>query len=197
MVSLPSVLIPVEEADFNFLLTNDTEFQKEFLIISEKLTPQKLEVLPIYKDGDEWENVTSKFVRTPFIEQIGQYKVALVSLAAILIGFAFWLLYNPVDKSNAANIAETLPQVIQLKLSNGDTIDLSSVKGEINTPSATITNADKTLTYNVRNKSKSGINTLTVAPGMDYHLILSDGTEIWLKATTTEILEKSRLRCRY
>jgi transmembrane sensor len=63
-------------------------------------------------------------------------------------------------------------------------IDLTSTKGSINTRSATINNTGETLTYNSNRFDNGSMNTLTVAPGMDYLITLADGSKVWMNSTT-------------
>jgi ferric-dicitrate binding protein FerR (iron transport regulator) len=75
---------------------------------------------------------------------------------------------------------------LQLQLANGTTVALP-----YNQPSQQITAGDvqlsagaKKLQYASNAKMGEGFNTLTVPPKMDYKLALSDGTEVWLNATS-------------
>ena len=73
---------------------------------------------------------------------------------------------------------------IRLQLPGGETIDLSGQQGAVRAGTVTLNNTQKSLTYTACTTT-SGRATLTVPPGKDYKINLSDGTEVWLNATTT------------
>jgi len=78
---------------------------------------------------------------------------------------------------------------IALQLANGQLLNLSKEKDKIVVTDARLNNAGKTLSYTLREEHKSAaltaMNNLTVPVGKDYRVKLSDGTEVWLNATST------------
>lgn len=75
---------------------------------------------------------------------------------------------------------------LRLKLSNGQTISLpyNQDRQQISAGDVQLSAGSKKLQYTAANKAEAGYNTLVVPPKMDYKLMLADGTEVWLNATT-------------
>jgi transmembrane sensor len=74
---------------------------------------------------------------------------------------------------------------LNLTLANGETVALpyNENKREIDASGVQLSAGPNKLQYTAGEGDK-GFNTLTVPPKMDYKLVLSDGTEVWLNATT-------------
>src|SRR5690606_19635828 len=72
-------------------------------------------------------------------------------------------------------------------MANGKTIQLpyNSPARQITTGNMALNAGARTLQYSGEDYGLSGYNTLVVPPRMDYRVILSDGTEVWLNATST------------
>jgi hypothetical protein len=75
---------------------------------------------------------------------------------------------------------------LRLQLSNGETIALpyNQDKKQISAGNVQLTAGAKKLQYTAGADAAGGYNTLVVPPKMDYKLMLADGTEVWLNATT-------------
>lgn len=111
--------------------------------------------------------------------------LAIVSAAAALIFFfAVKELYRP-DQTGKPVLAGSVvkKQHIQLQLSNGQTIDLNTDTSQVLAGNVVMKNANKTLTY--KSGEAAGFATLTVPPGKDYTIHLSDGSEVQLNAATS------------
>jgi len=112
--------------------------------------------------------------------------LAVLSAAAMLIAFlAIKGLYRPdqSDKPAIARSSVVKKQNIQLQLSNGQTIDLNTDTSRVLAGNVVLKNANKTLTY--KSGDAAGFATLTVPPGKDYTIHLSDGSVIQLNAATS------------
>ncbi|MEP6747887.1 MAG: FecR domain-containing protein [Bacteroidota bacterium] len=75
---------------------------------------------------------------------------------------------------------------IELTLANGQILRLSdsSVNSSIQAGGVQMQNTNKTFSFNDGGKEKSEINSITVPAGMDYKIILADGSNVWLNAET-------------
>lgn len=75
---------------------------------------------------------------------------------------------------------------LQLQLAGGETIALpyNQIGQDIRAGDVQLSAGAKKLQYTGGAGMGSGYNTLTVPPKMDYKLLLSDGTEVWLNATS-------------
>ena len=100
--------------------------------------------------------------------------VALCIAVVILSSLFFWLsVQNPVAKVDA--------NAIQLRLENGEIIDLSEA-GDLQTDDISLKKLPGSLTY-ISNTSQSAL--LIVPAGKDYTVTLSDGTEVTLNAASS------------
>jgi len=108
----------------------------------------------------------------------------LSAAAALTLFFAVKELYRP-DLTGKPVLAATAvkKQNIRLQLSNGQTIDLNTDTSQVLAGNMVLKNAHKTLTY--KPGDAAGFATLTVPPGKDYTIHLSDGSEVQLNAATS------------
>ncbi|WP_295128866.1 FecR family protein [uncultured Chitinophaga sp.] len=110
-------------------------------------------------------------------------KRALPAAAVLLLlasGAYFLLKPAPKNAGTLAGIRVT-KQPVELKLANGQTITLND-SAAIPLNNATLNTGNNTLAYTSEDTT---VNTLQVPAGENYHLVLSDGTEVWLNAAST------------
>lgn len=116
------------------------------------------------------------------------YSLFSVAAAVGLIIFFTYPLF--INRSNKTNSSPKLAfnKTLQLKLSNGEVIDLSTRKDSITVNGGTqLNNTNNSLTYTTKDHTptQEQVNSLWVPPGMDYHIKLSDGTLVFLNSATT------------
>jgi transmembrane sensor len=110
-------------------------------------------------------------------------KRALPAAAILLLlatGTYFLLKPGPERNKTIASIQVT-KQPVELKLANGQTITLND-SAAIPLNNATLNTGNNTLAYTSEDTT---VNTLQVPAGENYHLVLSDGTEVWLNAASS------------
>jgi hypothetical protein len=97
-----------------------------------------------------------------------------------------WNSETPDTKQPELAVIQKEETGLRLKLSNGQTISLpyNQDKHLINAGDVQLNAGAKKLQYTAGNDAAAGYNTLVVPPKMDYKLMLADGTEVWLNATT-------------
>ncbi|SDG49083.1 FecR family protein [Chitinophaga filiformis] len=118
---------------------------------------------------------------------ITYFSVSAAATVALLIFFIYPLFINHSDKSSSSPKL-AFNKTLQLQLSNGEVIDLSTRQDSITVNGGTqLNNTNNSLTYTTKEKapSQSQVNSLWVPPGMDYHITLSDGTLVFLNSATT------------
>jgi len=151
-------------------------------------------------DEDVWYEIEDNEAAWQKIEQellqpqhkIRRFPVVKWLAAACVLGVmatgAYFLLKPPVPMTGA-EMAEAASHTkgLRLKLSNGKTIQLpyNEPSQQITAGSVALNAGARTLQYTTEDRTMGGLNTLIVPPKMDYRLILSDGTEVWLNATST------------
>lgn len=118
------------------------------------------------------------------------FTYSLLSVAAavgLIIFFTYPLFINQSNKTNSSPKL-AFNKTLQLKLSNGEVIDLSTRKDSITVNGGTqLNNTNNSLTYTTKDHTptQEQVNSLWVPPGMDYHIKLSDGTLVFLNSATT------------
>jgi hypothetical protein len=112
-------------------------------------------------------------------------KIAFSTAAAFLILCITYSIFNknPQPDKQLSSIITTSKK-IQLNLPSGQVIDLSNIQGNVKAGTVSLRTQSKTLSYSDQNKEGNGWATLTVPAGKDYKIILEDGTEVRLNATT-------------
>jgi ferric-dicitrate binding protein FerR (iron transport regulator) len=108
-----------------------------------------------------------------------------LAVAALIAGIAAGIHYYKAWNTEPEIIRTE--KAIALQLANGTTITLPSSRNNIQLDDAKLNNSNKTLTYSTASNTiptNSSLNSLIVPTGMDYHVVLSDGTEIWLNSAT-------------
>jgi ferric-dicitrate binding protein FerR (iron transport regulator) len=116
--------------------------------------------------------------------------LAAASIFGVMAAGAYFLLNRDKASSPAAPMAagaEAPANGLRLQMSNGKVVQLpyNMPSQQISTGSVALNAGARTLQYTTEGKSIGGYNTLVVPPKMDYRIILSDGTEVWLNATST------------
>ena len=119
--------------------------------------------------------------------RITYFSISAAATVTLLIFFIYPLIINQSEKSSAGPKL-AFNKTLQLQLSNGEVIDLSTRQDSITLNGGTqLNNTKNSLTYTTKDKapSQSQVNSLWVPPGMDYHITLSDGTLVFLNSATT------------
>lgn len=138
-----------------------------------------------------WNNVKSQLtVRSRRVKMNRALMMAAaITLLAVLAISVIWrsgIWQNEAPLPVAASkIMNTVPG-LQLQLANGSTVALpyNQPRQQITAGDVQLSAGAKQLQYAPNTKMGEGLNTLTVPPKMDYKLALSDGTEVWLNATS-------------
>lgn len=105
--------------------------------------------------------------------------ITIAAAAAAITGIIFSVIIL-----NGREHKVTTAHVVQLQLSSGKKIDLSSSNTHIQLDGAQLSNAGKSLSYTATETAAQGLNKLTVPSGMDYTIKLDDGTTVRLNAAT-------------
>ncbi len=123
------------------------------------------------------------------IRKTVRIKRTIRSVAAVIIFFLLissaWIVLENAHRQNAA---VAYGKALNLTLADGKMITLSGTQGSISINGAILTNdsSDKILNYQATGKLQEDVkvNTLSIPPGMDYKIALSDGTIIMLNSAT-------------
>lgn len=137
------------------------------------------------KENPTWRNLKAAFQDRPRqLKRIPIYKKKWAAAAAIFVGILATggILWNQLGRSE---VAISSKPAIELKLANGQVINLSQEQGAIDAGAAQLHNSNKNLSYSIgKDPVTAGMNILTVPVGLDYKVNLTDGSEIWLNSAT-------------
>ena len=116
--------------------------------------------------------------------------LAAAAVSGVIAAGAYFLLNKARESSPASPVtatAEMPANGLHLQMANGKVIQLpyNMPAQDISAGSVALNAGARTLQYTSKGKDIGGYNTLVVPPKMDYRVILSDGTEVWLNATST------------
>lgn len=142
------------------------------------------------KANPTWRDLRAELQEQSPAEQLSVKRIPFYQrkwvAAACIIGVLATglLLYTQLFRPGNAGKAAERPG-IELKLANGQVVDLTRQQGTIDAGAAQLNNSQKSLSYSAPGGAAgTGINTLTVPIGLDYKVTLADGTEVWLNSAT-------------
>lgn len=125
--------------------------------------------------------------RRVLFHRIGQY-VALLAVAIGIGGISLWIRNtkpDPVAFTSNSPLLEPGHRQAILKLVNGERIELGAVTGDtlfIREEMTIQVDATKSVFYGGDPMQEAGYNTITVPRGGEYHLVLGDGSVVWLNS---------------
>jgi transmembrane sensor len=111
---------------------------------------------------------------------------AAALIAAVAVGAYFWMPGKKATLQQPQQTAQAAEGSATLQLANGQVITMSdSGQQHINLQNTNVQNNNRVLKFDVQdNEAATGWNTLTVPPTLDYQVVLSDGTQVWLNSTS-------------
>lgn len=171
-LKLSGLISAEEEVWLDDLIKNDPAVQLQWNELLNAYNPKDINDRFARYEEKPWKTITSK-------PKVFTLKRALI--AATIIGVcvlaASWLL---TQKPPAI-----IHSGIVLKLSNGETLQLSGTPDTITMAGTQFSRSGKSLTYTAGDQAPAGWNSLTVPIGMDYRIDLPDGSQVWMNSATT------------
>lgn len=112
--------------------------------------------------------------------------ISVAASICLLISIALWFWAKPLEDERVVLAVQGKQNNISLVLANGETVDISNPqKGKVKLDQGAKLYEGKRLEYTRTDSSREKeleYNELIVPKGTFYHLILSDGTKVWLNA---------------
>lgn len=117
-------------------------------------------------------------------------RITVLAAAAMIGVFFISRIFVPHNFKASEQVAVIAKKNVELQLASGEVLDLSQATGQnMQYNGAILMNDNKTLSYSFKasdkdNAALAGTNILNVPIGLDYHLELEDGTQVWLNSAT-------------
>jgi len=157
---------------------------------------------PLHSEDEVYHQIWDKLQKSRYpsaVKKNNNYLWLKIAATLILASAAVWIFTVPRKTINRVAQTKTTPAPLQIKpggnkailtLSDGTSIALNDTKnGMLTTQSGTqVTKArEGMLVYQPRHKTSAdhpAINSVATPRGGQYHLVLSDGTRVWLNAAS-------------
>lgn len=136
-----------------------------------------------------WKQISRKLIYRSGSNEININKfynkwARIAAVFILIIASAYFVLKNKSKQTDNIVSVKHISRKIELELANGKKIDLSTDR-VINVGDAHLSSDHHKLSYKKPATGKEEWSTLTVAPTLDYKVVLADGTEVWLNAAST------------
>jgi len=181
----------ISEADeryLNTLLDNDPAVREAYKALKTQFTEEDLSTkFARLKSDETWKPIPALQERPSHHTRL---KMVSFAAAAVLLGILLSLyLLNQRSGPSKEGLVSAVSEGsgIKLYVAGDKTVDLSDNTGQMNLGNGTLLKGNKdSLTFIVGSDKTgaAGVNTLSVPVGMDYKVLLSDGTLIWLNSST-------------
>ena len=164
-------------------MTNEKQQNRKTFIDCYRIG-RSLEYMDRYDQEQAWKKLNSAIQRKRLHRRISYMSSVAAMVAIAFTSFYLWRGEDQAPAEKLADAQETVGQSgrpgVILSLSDGRRIDLSAREGEevVNHPE------NKQLFYAADQGGEkiSRMNRLDVPQGAEYHLVLSDGTRVWMNA---------------
>jgi len=181
----------ISEADeryLNTLLDNDPAAREAYMALKAQFSEEDLSTkFARLKSDASWKPMPALQERPshPIRRKMAGFAAAAILLGILLSLYLIYQRSSPSKEGLASSVSEG--NGIKLYVAGEKTVDLSNNTGQMNLGNGTLLKGNKdSLTFIVGSDKTgaAGVNTLSVPVGMDYKVLLSDGTLIWLNSST-------------
>lgn len=184
---LAGTLTEEETAELNALLHDNTQVRLAFENIQHEF-PAGFSHNNFEKPDQPgyWRDLTNE-IQNKIIRNKRVVLMRKLVTAAVITGLALtgWFLFETqFTKKSTSKAGESNSPSVQLKLADGNVINLSTEKGDITRKGTKLINKNNSLQYSVTGNEGDGINSVTVPTGMDYRIVLGDGSIVWMNSLT-------------
>jgi len=181
----------ISEDDHNLLeraMKDDPEVETMFREMQQVLNSDKAHAF--FHNIDEnkaWDKVDSQMtgIRPINSQRIGFIKwLSVAALLCVAIAAFYYWSSESINNILVAKKSKKNP-VVELQMANGRRIDLSDTsKRLINIASAHLKKGANGLSYQLSNNKTQEWSTLVIPPKLNYQIVLSDGTQVWLNSAS-------------
>ena len=169
-------------------MTNEKQQNRKTFIDCYRIG-RSLEYMDRYDQEQAWKKLNSAIQRKRLHRRISYMSSVAAMVAIAFTSFYLWRGEDQAPAEKLADAQETVGQSgrpgVILSLSDGRRIDLSAREGKIGAGEEVVNHPEnKQLFYAADQGGEkiSRMNRLDVPQGAEYHLVLSDGTRVWMNA---------------
>lgn len=169
-------------------MTNEKQQNRKTFIDCYRIR-RSLEYMDRYDQEQAWKKLYSAIQKKRLYRRISYVSSVAAMIAVAFTSFYLWRSGDNVSSEQLADVQETVEQNgrpgVILSLADGSRIDLSAREGKIGTGEEAVNHpGSKQLLYTAgQDREKiDRMNRLDVPQGAEYHLVLSDGTRVWMNA---------------
>ncbi|WP_159442263.1 FecR family protein [Chitinophaga niabensis] len=172
-LKLSGLIDAEEEVWLDNLIKNDPVVQLQWNELLNAYNPKDIDTRFARYNKKPWKAITTK--NKVFTIQRALVAAAIIGVCALAASWLFQPKRAAVVQSHG----------IVLKLSNGETLQLSGTPGTITMAGTQFSKSGNSMSYTAGNEAPGGWNSLTVPIGMDYKIDLPDGSQVWMNSATT------------
>ncbi|SDD36850.1 FecR family protein [Mucilaginibacter pineti] len=139
-------------------------------------------------ENKAWKKIELKIDAQPPISKFKGFSkwLPIAAILCMAITTVYYLQPKPIANPIVIAVKKTLKPVIELKLANGQHINLSDTSKQIiNTSFAHLKKGTKGLSYELNDNKTEEWSTLVIPPQLTYQIALSDGTQVWLNSASS------------
>lgn len=171
------------------LINKNPEVFRQWQKLQEQIQHAETQGFSVNADAEKsWERIAPLVKTRPPSGVFSLGKIAVAAAVFVLVIFGFYIF----DHNRTADLRPVakLPVVesrdaITLSADNGETIYLEKAgSGTFQLANATITTTPGRLTYTSATTATVGWSTVAIPAIMDYKILLSDGSEVWMNSET-------------
>lgn len=137
-----------------------------------------------------WKKIHRVILRRRLYRVAVRVSVAAIALLVIGVGSLFWIEYDvDVDFTVTGHILDPGKSVATLTLADGSKKELAKEDFVMSVGEVVTVNGNNTLSYRIQDTvgqaGEEKYNEISVPRGGEYHLTLSDGSQVWINSETT------------
>lgn len=169
-------------------MTNEEQQNRKTFIDCYRIG-RSLEYIERYDQERAWKKLNSAIQKKHLHRRISYISSVAAMIAIAFTSFYLWLGEDKVPAERLADVQEIIApggrSGVILSLADGRRIDLSAREGKIGAGEEVVNRPEsKQLLYAAAQSGEktSQMNRLDVPQGAEYHVVLSDGTRVWMNA---------------
>ncbi len=188
---ITNTLTAEEERELQELFARDNQAHVAYTELVKRLPREQVDQsFNHLNEPGFWKNISGEISNQQHLVRERKIIRGVSTFLIIVLAAAggWWFVTQSLSNKTkpASTVIATTPAAgVKLQLANGSTIDLSTTKGNLQQGELVLDNTDNTLHYQALPGSAISTNTVNVPVAMDYKVVLSDGSEIWLNSTSS------------